>query len=336
MKNINLILYLLFSLLISSCASLPQSPVADSMLIETGYGPEDMVIDNSRLNESTGNASLLISCSSRREKYPDYGEIERYFSGDSITHTLTRQNEPKDLVFRPHGISITGNGSEKFLYVINHDDERDQHPVLKYRIKNDKLALEEIFNHKLLVSPNALHAFSDGSFLVCNDAMKRNSMADKILRLKRSNIIFYDGKGNWSVVADKMGMVTGLNYKKGKVYASAALENKLYVFNFKEGELYNKQVLAKIKGPDNIRFHDESLLLTSHFKPFKFIRHVNNPAKESPSLVYSINLESGEKSILYSNPGNEISAASVALILSKKLYVGQIFEPWIREMDVPE
>lgn len=245
---------------------------------------------------------------------------------------MIRLNEPDSLVFRPHGISISGNGKKTFLYVISHDDANGHHPVLKYLIDNDKLILKEVFNHPLLVSPNALHAFKDGSFLVCNDAERRNSMIDKILRLKRSNIVYFDGKGNWSVLADKLGMVAGLSYKNSKVYASAALENKLYVFDFKEGNLQNKKVLAKIKGPDNIRFHNETLLVTSHFKPFKFIQHVNNSEKKSPSLVWSVNLNTGEKKALFSDQGNEISAASAALILSGKLYVSQIFEPWILEL----
>jgi hypothetical protein len=350
MRNLIPVLLLLISLIIPSCASLPNSPATQSQKINTGYGPEDIVIDpstststsastslpHSHSHSDSNTPSLLISASSRRDNYPSFGEIERYYQGDTATNRLIRLNEPDTLVFRPHGISITATGEANFLYVISHDDKNGHHPVLKYKIEGEELILKETFSHPILVSPNALHAFSNGSFLVCNDAMKRNSMLDKIFRLKRSNIIYYDGNGNWTEVADKMGMVAGLNYKEGKVYASAALENKVYVFDFIEGELQNKKLLAKIEGPDNIRFYNDDLLVTSHFKPIKFILHVSNANKKSPSLVYSVNLETGEKEVLYSNPGEKISAASAALILSGKLYISQIFEPWILEVDLPE
>lgn len=323
-------LSILLILTLTSCASLPESGPYESRIIETGYGPEDMVIDS-----TTSAPTLLISCSSRRKEYPEYGEIERFYLGNSSGKVMERIGDPADLVLKPHGISICKEKDGLYhLYVISHNNKKDQHPIIKYIVEENRLIFEKIFKDDLLVSPNAIHAFSDGSFLVCNDAGKRNSMIEKIFRLKHSNIIYFNEKGKGLILADRMGMVAGLFCINDHVYASASLENKIYLFDFKNGKLENKQQFVKIKGPDNIRLHENELIITSHSKPFKFIRHVNNRDKKSPSLIYTIEISNRKMKVIYSNPGELIPAASTAVILDNYLYISQIFEPWIVEISL--
>jgi hypothetical protein len=238
-------------------------------------------------------------------------------------------HEPAGLVFRPHGISLLTLGPNRYLFVISHDEEARYHPVLRYRVSNDTLFFEKVFHSSLLVSPNALQAYPDGSILVCNDAAKRGSMAEKIFRLKRGNIVRFDGFGNWSVVAAKLGMPAGLAGSGEDLYVCGSLENRLYRFTYKNGELTGKRTLNKIKGGDNIRIYEGFLLTTSHAKPLKFISHVGNREKPSPSLVLKIDTTTGSSTVLYSDNGRIISAASAALIWNRQLIVGQIFEPAI-------
>jgi hypothetical protein len=296
----------------------------DASLRATGYGPEDLVMDS--LNNPP---RVLISCAGRRAEYPDYGEIQAYYPESGKLETLKRVHEPAGLVFRPHGISLLTLGPNRYLFVISHDEEARYHPVLRYRVSNDTLFFEKVFHSSLLVSPNALQAYPDGSILVCNDAAKRGSMAEKIFRLKRGNIVRFDGFGNWSVVAAKLGMPAGLAGSGEDLYVCGSLENRLYRFTYKNGELTGKRTLNKIKGGDNIRIYEGFLLTTSHAKPLKFISHVGNREKPSPSLVLKIDTTTGSSTVLYSDNGRIISAASAALIWNRQLIVGQIFEPAI-------
>jgi len=298
-------------------------------LFPTGSGPEDMVVDS-----LSTPPRLLVSCASRRPEYPAYGDIEAIDPAQGKRLVLTRIGEPSGLIFRPHGISLVNSGEIQYLYVISHDDEKSIHSIIQYQVDGDSLIFIRLLNTSLLVSPNALQAFADGSQLVCNDAANRHDMKEKIFRLKRGNILFYDGIGNWSIAAKQLGMPAGLTGFGNRIFVSAALENKLYSYRFNDGQLSDKKQVCKIKGPDNIRIYHDLLIVTSHSKPFKFIRHVKNKSHRSPSLVVSIDPRNGKSTRLFHDNGKLISAASVALILNNQLIIGQIFEPFIGLLDI--
>jgi len=298
-------------------------------LLPTGYGPEDIVVDS--LNTPP---RLLVSCASRRLEYPAYGEIEAIDPAKGKRFVMKRIGEPGGLTFRPHGISLVKAGEIQYLYVISHDDQKGIHPIIQYLVDGDSLIFVKMLNIRLLVSPNALQAFPDGSLLVCNDAAVRNSMKEKIFGSKRGNILYYDGLGNWSIVADKLGMPAGLIGMGNRIFVSAALENKLYSYRFIDGQLTDKEQVCRIKGPDNIRIHNDNLIITSHSKTIKFIRHTKNKSRKSPSLVLSVNPRTGISTQLFYDNGKLISAASVALIFNNQLVIGQIFEPYIGLLDI--
>lgn len=303
-----------------SLSAFPQS----FQVLPTGGGPEDMVVDS-----LSTPPRLLVSCASRRPEYPVYGEIEAIDPVTGTRQIMKRTGEPTGLVFRPHGISIATAGEVQYLYVISHNDAAGTHPIIKYLVDKDVLVFVEILESRLLVSPNALQAYPDGSVVVCNDAAVRNDMKEKILYQKKGNVLFYDGRGNWSIAAAKLGMPAGLSGMGSRIFVSAALENKLYEYKLDDGQLTGKKVLADIKGPDNIRFHDGRLLVTSHYKPFKFIGHTKNKSRISPSLVLSVDPATGKTIRLFQDNGKKISAASVAVVLNSQLIIGQIFEPFI-------
>jgi len=298
-------------------------------LLPTGYGPEDIVLDS--LHHPS---RILVSCSSRRPEYPPYGEIEAIDPLTGSRVVMKRTGEPEGLIFKPHGISLVQAGEIQYLYVISHNDDNGIHPIIQYQIDDNTMTFVRMLNSKLLVSPNALQAFPDGSILVCNDAATRNSTKEKIFRLKLGNILYYDETGNWSIVADSLGMPAGLTGMGNRIFVSAALENKLYSYQFSDGQLMDKKIICSVKGPDNIRIHNNELILTSHSKPFRFIRHVKNQSRRSPSMVFSVNPLTGELTKLFYDNGRNISAASVALIFNNRLVIGQIFEPFIGLVEI--
>lgn len=317
-----------FSLPAHSSPGHPVFPA--SRILPSGSGPEDIVLDSVH-----NPPRLLVSCSARRSEYPAYGEIEAIDPVNGTRKVLARIGEPEKLVFRPLGISLVQAGELQYLYAITHDDIRGIHPIIQYQVDRDTLIFVKLLDTKLLVSPNALQVYPDGSLLVCNDAGKRNSMKEKIFRQKKGNILYFDGRGNWSIVADKLGMPAGLTGMGNRIFVSAALENMLYSFQLTDGILTGKQEVCRIKGPDNIRINSNKLLITSHSKPLKFIRHVKNKSQCSPSLVLSVDPLTGFSTRLFYDDGRQISAASVALVFNNQLIIGQIFEPFILLSDLP-
>lgn len=321
---IKLTALMLILVVLSLLPTQAQKSSASFHTISTGFGPEDMVMDSLHSPQR-----LLVSCASRRPEYPPYGEIEAIDPATGSRTILRRTGEPAGIRLNPHGISLVEAGEIQYLYVISHDDAHGCHPVIRYQVDGDTLSFVEELNSKLLISPNAVQAFPDGSLLVCNDAGIRNNRKEQIFRQKRGNILYYDGHGNWSIVEKEIGMPAGLAGMGNRIFVSATLENRLYSYRLHNGQLTEKKVVCSIKSPDNIRIHQNQLIVTSHSKTMKFIGHARNMHHVSPSLVLSVDPATGNKTRLFYNNGKSISAASVAVLSNGQLFIGQIFEPFI-------
>lgn len=318
--------YLLLPLILFLACSRPEPTTAQAELIQTAYGPEDLVTDR-----VTGSPTLLISCSSRRDIYPDYGEILRYYPGDGRQQVMVRSGEPLNIRFRPHGIYLDTLSVPERLLVISHENEESGfHPVLIYTVTEDTLFFSEMIDSPLLNSPNSLVTGPSGEIFVVNDSRKRGSTLEKILGSKRATIIRFvkpDGYGySGELVASRLGMPAGLNRIADTLYVSDARANQLLTFTIKSGGLEEKKVLARITGPDNIRPCGKNLLIACHTRPFAFIRHVRSATNLSPVEIICIDPQTGSYKVLFSDNGSTVSAGSVAVILEPYLYIGQVFE----------
>ncbi len=326
------IIFILIAFTTASCFQYPEPMDLPSASIPFYPGPEDMIEVN-----TDSSHYLLVSCSGRRDQYKAYGNIVKYDLITGKAAELSRIDEPKDISFQPHGIDFQIVNGNPFLYVINHDDALDEHPVIRYSLTDSSLLFNKIYHHPLLVSPNAVAALDDGSFFVCNDAGNRGSTLERILRLKRGNIIYYNNnQGKWKVVSEDLAYPAGLLYHHQKIYVSAALENKVYALLW-DGEIARlKKPVMEITAPDNIRKCGNELIVTNHLNPVRFIRHTSSPENTSPCGVYSYSLDDQQVKLLYWNSGNKISAASTSLVIDNTLYMSQIFEPYLLKVELAE
>ena len=327
--------YILFTftiiILISGCTVMPRLSDYTVIKIVTGSGPEDLVLDT-----SAGYPRLLVSCNARRPEQPYMGEIYEVNIKTDQSFPLKRTGEPDSLIFNPHGISITECDAGTFLYVISHNDAKKRHYIVKYKVLHGELKFIAIFTHSLLVSPNALTANSDGSFWISNDAGKRGSKMEMLFKLKRSKVIYFDGKGNWTVAAERLAFGNGIVTKGDTAYLATTRQNKLFSYTIQpDGKLINRKTIAKITGQDNLRFDSNSLLVAVHLKPFAFIRHIKDPLKKSPTVIYRINLSDLKKEAIYSDDGSGISAGSTGLIYNGYLYIAQVFDSFILKVRLP-
>ena len=291
-------------------------------------GPEDMVLDPSQ-----GSPRLLVSSSDRR--YGEIpGEIYEISTDSGSVRPMARRGEPGGFIFDPHGLDLSlENNGEYLLYVITHweEGEEEKHAVLRYRVLADVLEFDRIYKDDLLVSPNDLSALPGGLIYVSNDSSGGGKILETILGLKHSTVVYYDG-ASWSVSAERIAMANGIVAHPDVVYVSATRENKVYAFSRNgAGDLSDKRVLAKIKGPDNITAYGDTLIVAGHTKSIALSRHLSasKDPPSSPTSIFIIDPKNGEVGLLFENKGDLISAGSVGVITGGELYVGQIMDPFV-------
>jgi hypothetical protein len=306
--------------MLSGCVTLPKSFQTEGEIIATGPGPEDMVLDT-----SSETARILISCNQRRKGEAHYGEINAYYAQTGKVEVLKRLNEPVELDFQPHGIDLVRVQDSLILLVVNHDHKANQNSVLRYMLKENSLYFLNKIVDPLIVSPNAVTGFSDGTLLISNDAKKAGSIWEPLLKLKRAQIIYWNGN-TCSVASQKYCYSNGITNRNGKVYLASTLQNKIWQFDFKDGKMLNREVIAKLKGPDNLRFDGENLLVACHLRLLAFLKHAKDSINYSPTTVYSINPSAKKCQVIYYDSGKQLSAGATGLVYKGYLYVGGVFD----------
>ena len=310
----------LLLLAISSCATLPKSYQTKDEVITVGTGPEDMVVDS-----ITEQPRLLLSCSARRKTEKQYGEIYVYYPQTGEHKILKRSNEPEGLSFNPHGIDLVKVDNDLILLVVNHEHEMHINSVLRYRVLKDELVFQNKIVDPLISSPNAVTGFADGTLLVSNDAKKPGNAVEVLFKLKKAQIIFWDGT-KCSVASEKYAFTNGITNKNGKVYLASTMQNKVWQFDFKNGKMLNREVIAKTPGADNLRFDGNDLLVACHLRFLKFLKHYKDAKYYSPTTVYRINPAAKTRTVEYFDDGKQVSAAATALVFRNYLYVNSIFD----------
>lgn len=334
MKKLFFLLLASSLILLSSCGPLPQLTNYPSKRIMTAYGPEDIVVDS--ISEEKDR--LLISCASRRPIYPDsVNGIYAMDFEDELVYELSRENEPEWLHFHPHGIDVAMINNQAYLYVINHQDDEYGQNILVYKIHPNKLILDSIIQHPMIVSPNDVFVCNDGGFFFSNDAGVRGSKKEIMLLQKKGSVVYFPPKADPIMIDAHLGMPNGVYFDGDYLWVSTVMQSKLFRFKKLENAFSEREKMAKgLRGGDNINPTPNGLLIPTHLKLFAFMRHVKHPEKHSPTVIYQYFHASHKKEILYCNKGDEISAASTALIYKNKLYISQIFEDFILKVDLPQ
>lgn len=328
---------LLLSFVLFGCATLPKDTHTEYQKIPTSAGPEDMVLDTVA---GAGTARLLISCNDHRLNRTMKGGAPNgdiYVCGldaDSLVAVrMRRAGEPEGMDFHPHGIFLCSDTSQEkhYLYVVSHNLKEEKHPIYKYQVFPDSLLFLQAYQSPLIYSPNSVAALPDGGFYIGNDAGKNGGgIMELLLRLRRSNLVYCDGKDKYVKVASKLAYANGLNIVDNHyLYVGTTRQNRVfrYVIDY-EGNLVDRQKIAKVVGADNVRYDGGDLYVAAHLRDLAFWAHLKNPQKLSPTVVYRIDPQ-GSRTAVYANKGWQISAGATALPYGGYLYIGQVFEPFI-------
>ena len=324
--KIKIFIILIVGVLFNACTSIPKTGPFETKKISTGFGPEDMVLDTLT---SVENPRILVSCDTRRESDSITNGIYWIDLKTDSVFVFERLLEPANLVFHPHGFDLVLIDSIPRLFVISHDDEHQIHAVIQYKILENSLVFENLFNDRLFISPNDISALPDGSFFITNDAGKRNSLWEKLLKLKRSSVVYFSKNSPAYYIDKELCYANGIYYDKPNLYVSTVLQNTIFKFTLNELQSVDKKELSKIKGGDNITRYKNKFIVAAHLNSIAFLRHKNNKENHSPSVIYEFDPISGEKSVLFSDDGNLISAASTALRYGDYLYISQVFDNFV-------
>jgi arylesterase/paraoxonase len=294
-------------------------------------GPEDITI-----HPRTGVA-YVSACDRRalQEGEPGSGAIYAY-----DLNTVT--GEPVDLTpdadpdFQPHGIGLfVGEAGHDVLFVINH--QGGEHRIDVFDLMEGELIHREALTSPMLVSPNDIVAVGPDRFYVTNDhrypsGWKRT--LEDYLRLRRSNVLFYDGS-EFVQAAAGIGYANGINVSPdGKlIYVCSITAGGLHIYDWEpvSGKLELRETIDLRTGVDNIELDaDGDLWIGAHPQLLATAKHFKDKETISPSQVLHLTPRAGggyDVEEVYLDTGAEISASTVAAVRGNRLLIGAIFEP---------
>jgi arylesterase / paraoxonase len=303
--------------------------------VQVANGPEDFSLDTWH-----GPPRLLVSSHDRRHPETSGGiyflEIDTEKTGE-----IPRIGEPSDIkAFKPHGVDIRNTGDQTLFYVIVHDPygrmERSENAVMIYSVEKDSLRfLQMLEDKRCLWSPNDLSVLPSGEIYLTNDYRSKFAL---YFRTKGSEIAYFNPEAeSWSVVADKIALANGILAEQDRVYVTATLGEEILEYHRnKDGTLGQGKTLLHIKGPDNLTKHGDYLLTAAHFDDLAFMKHSKDPSAPSPSIVFRIDPGQRSKATVFVDKGELISAASTAMVYQDKLYISEVFDPYIVICSVPK
>jgi hypothetical protein len=313
------------SLIVVFVSVISMDVFAQSNKIMVNGGPEDISIDTITDPE---NPRLLASCNSRRKEEAKASEIYTIDTKTEKAEKLKRIGEPKDFCFNPHGIDLVKVKDSLILLVVNHCYTPYENSIVRYLVKADALYFLNKFTSPLFTSPNAVAGLPNGDYILSNDASKHNAFDEMLFKLKKSNVVYCSGN-DCNIAAGKVCYGNGLLILGDTVYQASTMPGEVYRYQLKDRKLINKEVIMKAKGADNLRQYGNEILVASHLKFGKFLAHMKNSKKKSPTMIYAVNTYTKTKRVIYYNKGEEISAASTGLIYRDKLYIAQIFDGFV-------
>ena len=319
------------------CGDYPTPPNTSTKRINVGSGPEDMAIDN-----SLGYPRIIVSCDERR---PEKAKKGGFYGIDLTTNQSYEFTiEPANFEIYPHGIDIVTIDSTTYLYAISHHQEGDswRHPVFRFAIQGNTLVLDEsqTFENPLMSVPNDLDVLSDGSFYATNYVpnMDPNEGTKAILGVKNGSIVHYDGQGNWQIAAKDFCYPNGIwvDETNNLLYLANGACHEVLRFDITKGKINtaSKQSTLqhgeKITIGDNLMLDDNGRLwVAAHPCPLDFLAHSENNDQKSPIQIFEIDPNTLKTNNIFQNNGELISAASTALYINNRVYISQVFDPFV-------
>ncbi|XDD50648.1 arylesterase [Leptospira sp. WS92.C1] len=299
--------------------------------IEGLPGPEDIALD--------GDEKILYVSSHERRISNQTGKL---FWIDLRNSPIPRELPVKfPPEFRPHGISLLKTKSVYRLYVISHPKEYAEHTIEIFERKGTKWSHAGTLQDPLITSPNDLSVVSENEIFLSNDhgsgGLARYLLWDDLFGFKRAEIVHYNGK-TWTSLGRPLSYGNGILYTKDSqgnelLYRSGYADRSVFRFRIFREE--NKPVLGEPEkiflnsGTDNLEIDSKGrIFVVGHGSTYQFLRHSINADYHAPTQVFIILPDESFQEI-FATPGDLISAGSTAIPFENRLYIAQVFNPFI-------
>jgi len=302
-------------------------------------GAEDIVIDHKAKR-------AWISSDDRRAwaaGNPARGVLYAYDLGSTAAQPIDA-TPPAPLDFHPHGMSLwTAPDGAQTLFVINHQSFGG-HRVELFTVSNDKLSYIGGVVLAELRSPNAIVAVGERQFYVANDHGSGSEFGrwlEQTFALADANVVYFDGEGA-RVVATGLRFPSGIEVSADgtRIFVGEATGKAIKTFA-REGQVGNLSLLATTPldtAPDNLRRDDVgNIWVAAHPKLLALVRHFGSAEALSPSQVLRLSGEGEgfDADEVLMDPGDTLSAASVAAVSGKRLLIGPIMDPRMLDCTLP-
>jgi arylesterase/paraoxonase len=293
-------------------------------------GPEDITI-HPRLGIA------YVSSTDRRAVAagePGAGAIYGYdlAAPSAVPVNLTRD---ADTDFQPHGISLwTAPDGRAVLFAVNHAGGR--HTIEKFEVLPGRLERMRTLADPLLVSPNDVVAVGPDLVYVTNDHRWTDGplrVLEEWLRLPASNVVVFDGLG-FRVAASGIRLANGIAASADgtTIYVASPVgrEIRVYARDAVTSDLAFSERVGLGTAPDNVEVDSEGRLwVGAHPNLFAFVAHRNGRRPNAPSHVVRAARSGDGWSVeeVFLDPGERLSASSVAAVHGDRLLIGGIWEP---------
>jgi hypothetical protein len=311
-------------------------------------GPEDFALDD---RTQPQRPRLLVSARATRPCEQDRHEANNGIwvldvsqsTSPSPVQMLIYDGETQCTVAGPHGIALArAEGAAPMLFVINeygcrgnvnpcaciHDAAHFS--VERYRVEADHLVFEERYESPLLEHPNDLDVSADGSEWYLSNARPGGNVLHGVRTAPNT--------AAWSIADADLAWANGvaLDEARDRLYVAETMRNQVRVYDIQRARDPRHDSIALAgridlgSSPDNLSWANEAKTRMYVAADPSLIRVLGNFWLHwtSPSEVYVIENLDREPiwHAVYGDDG-EISAASTALPVNGRLYIGEAADP---------
>ncbi len=321
-------LALLLSLTLSSAGLAAAEPITASSCqrIATGPGPDDMVVQ-------PGSPLRLLISSHDRRNFSRSGDIYVYTPSNNQMVVMTRIGEPEGFRLRPHGMDLVNRNGRWWLYVISHDRElvSDQHSLMVYEVIGETLRFQQQLTTPLLSAPNDVALADNGDIYVTNERLDGASIVEWLFLQRKANVVVYRPGVGWKVAASELAIANGIYIKDRTVWVSQTIGEGLMRYTRRpDGSLGQGVQVTSLSLIDGLSPGPNGhLLATAYPSLIGLGLHWQRQKSHARTEVFEVDPQTQTSTVIFQDSGQNINAVSSAQLVGDRLYLGQLFDPFI-------
>lgn len=294
--------------------------------IATGPGPDDMVVQ-------PGTPLRLLISSHDRRNFSHAGDIYAYTPANNQMIVMARVGEPEGFRLRPHGMDLINRNGRWWLYVVSHDRElvSDQHSLMIYEVQGDTLRFQQQLTTPLLSAPNDVAVADNGDIYVTNERLDGASIVEWLFLQRKANVVVYRPGTGWKVAAAELAIANGIFIQDRTVWVSQTIGEGLVRYTRRpDGGLGQGVQVTSLSLIDGLSpAPGGHLLATAYPSLIGLGLHWQHQPSHARTVVYDVDPQTQTSRIVFQDNGQNINAVSSAQLVGDRLYLGQLFDPFI-------